>query len=57
MKQLTYEQRVALQIGELVLEVRRLEVERDRLADEVRKALESRHGEYKHDPAYDQANS
>jgi hypothetical protein len=37
MKELSFEQRIALQMGELILEVKRLETIRDQMADQLSK--------------------
>lgn len=44
MKTLTFEQRVALQMGELILEVKRLETIRDQMADQLSKLAQEKTG-------------
>lgn len=44
MKTLTFEQRIALQMGELILEVKRLETIRDQMADQISKLVQEKSG-------------
>ena len=44
MKNLTFEQRIALQLGELILEVKRLETIRDQMADQISKLAGEKQG-------------
>lgn len=46
MNTLTFEQRVALSLGELMMEVRKLETIRDQLAAENAKLKETQRGEF-----------
>jgi hypothetical protein len=42
MKNLNFEQRIALQMGELILEVKRLETLRDQMSDQISKLAQEK---------------
>jgi hypothetical protein len=42
MKNLTFEQRIALQLGELILEIKRLETLHDQMSDEISKLAQDK---------------
>lgn len=44
MKNLSFEQRIALQLGELIMEVKRLETVRDQMAEQISKLAHEKSG-------------
>jgi hypothetical protein len=55
MHNMTFEQRIALQMGELILEVKRLETLRDQMADRISELAKQKESD-KTDPSHRAAN-